>query len=257
MSRQLSAAPARSERFGLPPEKAYYAADSEAERAIAILQPLPMSKKCPRFATAGFCYRVTGESLGAESGDAWFHKALDALIEGRRADEASDRAMARRNRLVGKTVGPSHSILLYLELSRVYRDLGQYREALDAAEVGRSVEPQAEIFEEMAKTYQAMGDSPQAATSLLEGITMGSTEQVRLAAEVVELYRQTAPGSCALAGSGASAAIDFNCPLVHDQLCLAGRNVAVLYHRMHREKDAAATVASAVGSLECPAEMFR
>ena len=122
---------------------------------------------------------------------------------------------------------------------------------------GRRVDPQAEFFEEEAKTYQAMDDAPRAAVSLLEGITMGASDQVRLAAEVVDLYRRTAPQSCALAGSGNSAAIDFTCPLVHEQLCRAGRNVAVLYRQMRRERDAAATAASAVRSLGCPAEMFR
>jgi hypothetical protein len=102
-----------------------------------------------------------------------------------------------------------------------------------------------------------MGDAPQAAISLLEGITMGSSDQVRLAAEVVDLYKRTAPESCALAGGGDSAAIDFNCPLVRNQLCFAGRNVALLYRQMHRESDAVATVTSAVGSLGCPAEMFQ
>jgi hypothetical protein len=71
------------------------------------------------------------------------------------------------------------------------------------------------------------------------------------------LYRETAPESCALAGQGESAAINFDCPLVRNQLCLAGRNAAVMYHRMHMDREAMATAASAVRSLGCPAEMFR
>ena len=86
---------------------------------------------------------------------------------------------------------------------------------------------------------------------------MNVRDQVRLASEVVDLYKETAPGSCALAGGGAGAAINFNCPLVHEQLCLASRNAALLYHRMKRDSDAAAMAGAAVSSLGCPAEMFR
>jgi hypothetical protein len=241
-----------------PPLKAFDAANREAERAIAILQPLPDYQKVATvYATAGFCYRVKGDSMGANGGAEWYRKALSVLLEGKTVDQAWDREFARQNQLVGKTAGPSHVAELYLELGRTYRSLGQYENALNAFETDSWTNPQAEFFEEISKTYRVMGDAPQATVSLLEGITMGATDQVRLAAEVVDLYRETAPQSCALAGSGASAAIDFNCPLVHDQLCLAGRNVALLYHRMHRDSEAAATATGAVRSLGCPAELFR
>jgi hypothetical protein len=240
------------------PRKAFDAADREAARAVAILEPLPDEQRVAvAYSSAGFCYRVTGESLGANGGDAWYRKAVDVLLQGRAADEAWDREFARQNRLVGNTVGPVHFLALYLELGRAYRDLGQYQNALDALAADRWSDPKAEIFEEISKTYRAMGDAPQATIALLEGITMGVTEQVQLAAQVVNLYRETAPESCALAGQGESAAINFDCPLVRNQLCLAGRNAAVLYHRMHMDREAVATATSAVRSLGCPADIFR
>jgi tetratricopeptide (TPR) repeat protein len=205
------------------------------------------------YATAGFCYRVKGESLGAGGGVVWYRKALEVLFEGRKVDEACARELARRNQLEGKTVVPSLLVPLYLDLGRTYRDLGQFQDALDSFALGLRVDPQADVFEEMAKTYRAMGDAPRAAVSLLEGITMGASDQVRLAAEVVDLYRQTAPQSCALAGNG----LNFECPLVRGQLCEAGRNVVALYRGMHRDADAAATANGAVQSLGCPLEMFR
>jgi len=73
----------------------------------------------------------------------------------------------------------------------------------------------------------------------------------------MELYRQTAPESCALTGSGAAARVNFDCPLVHNQLCTAGRNVAMRYVRLQRKDEALAIATSAVRSLGCPAEMFR
>jgi len=247
-----------AKELAAPSRKAFDAADREAARAVAILEPLPEEQRVAvAYSSAGYCYRVTGESLGANGGDAWYRKALDVLLQGKAADEAWDREFARQNRLVGDTVGPVHYLSLYLELGRSYRDLGQYQNALDALAADRWSDPKAEIFEEISKTYRAMGNAPQATVALLQGITMGVTEQVRLAAEVVNLYRETAPESCALAGRGESAAINFDCPLVRNQLCLAGRNAAITYHQMHMDREAGATAASAIRSLDCPADMFR
>lgn len=239
-----------------PPKELDRAAD-EAGRALAILQPLSDEQKMSAvYATAGLCYRLKGDAVGSNGSAAWYRKSLDTLLEGSKVDNANDRETARQNLLAGKTIGHTRWLQLYLEMGRTYRSLGQYENALDAFSVDGLADPQAEFFEEVSKTYRAMGDAPQAIVWLLEGITMGATDQ-GLAAEVVDLYRQTAPESCALARSGASTAIDFNCPLVRDQLCLAGRNAAVLYHRMNRDRDAAATAAGAMRSLGCPAEMFR
>jgi tetratricopeptide (TPR) repeat protein len=238
--------------------KSFDAADREAERAIAILQSLPDEQKVPYvYATAGFSYRARGDELGQFAGGPWYRKALDVLLQGRRVDEAASRKFLLENRLAGKTASPAHVVPLYLELARTYRGLGQFQNAIDALTTASWVDPQAEFFEELSKIYRAKGDAPQAAVALLEGITMGVTDQVRLAAEVVDLYKQTAAESCALAGGGAGAAINFNCPVVREQLCAASRNVAILYRSMHRDNDAAATATGAVQSLGCPAEMFR
>ena len=98
-----------------------------------------------------------------------------------------------------------------------------------------------------------MGSKADAVVALLEGITMGVSEQPRLAAEVVELYRQNSPQSCALSGSS----INFACPLVRDQLCLAGRNAALDYRRMHRDREAVDTATGAIRSLGCAPDLFR
>jgi hypothetical protein len=121
-----------------PPRKAFEAAGREAERAVAILQPLPDEQRVAvAYSTAGYCYRVTGESLGPGGGAVWYRKALDVLLAGKVADEAWDREFARQNSLVGNTVGPVHFLALYLELGRTYRDLGQYQNALDALAADR------------------------------------------------------------------------------------------------------------------------
>jgi hypothetical protein len=228
-----------------PPVSAVDAGRNEIERTLAILRPLPDEQNVPAaYATAGLCYRVKGDSLGPVAGAPWYRKALDVLAEGQR--------LAR-----SQPVGAAILYPLYLELGRTYRNMGEFQKALEALDRGRRIDPRTEFFEAMSLTYRAMGDSGQAAISLLEGITMDAGGQLRLAAEVVDLYRQTAPGSCALTGSGNAAALNFECPLVRSQLCAAGKNVAELYRRMGRGREAAETAASAVKTLGCPVEMFR
>jgi tetratricopeptide (TPR) repeat protein len=227
-----------------PPRKDFDAAAREAERAIAILQPLPIEDRVAvAYATAGFCYRVKGD----------YPKALAALLEGVKIDQANDREFARVNRAAGKVVGPSRAVQVYLELGRTYRAMARYPEALEALGASNWSDPQTEFFEEISKTHLATGNKAEAVVALLEGITMGASEQSRLAAEVVELYRQNSPQSCALSG----ASINFGCPLVRDQLCLAGRNAALDYRRMHRDREAADTATGAIRSLGCSPELFR
>ena len=227
-----------------PPRKDFDGAVREAERALAILQPLPIDDRVAvAYATAGFCYRVKGD----------YPKALDALLEGVKVDQAYDREFARVNRAAGKVAGPSRAVPLYLELGRTYRAMSRYPEALEALGAGNWSDPQTEFFEEISKTDLAMGNKSEAVVALLEGITMGVSEQPRLAAEVVELYRQNSPLSCALSGGS----INFACPLVRDQLCLAGRNATLDYRRMHRDREAADTATGAIRSLGCSPELFR
>jgi hypothetical protein len=82
---------------------------------------------------------------------------------------------------------------------------------------------------------------------------MAVPDQRLLAAEVVEQYRKTAPGTCALSGDQ----INFTCPLVQGQLCVAHRNAAAMYRELNRASDAEALVDAAKNSLGCPASLFR
>ena len=101
-----------------PPRQDFDAAAREAERAIAIVEPLPIEDRVAvAYATAGFCYRVKGD----------YPKALAALLEGVKVDQANDREFARINRAAGKVAGPSRAVPLYLELGRTYRAMGRYR----------------------------------------------------------------------------------------------------------------------------------
>jgi tetratricopeptide (TPR) repeat protein len=239
-------------------DKDYDTADRHAAQSLAILAPLPdKDKVAVAYSTAGMVYRLTGDARGQNGGADWYRKAVQVLLEGARVDQVWDREFAYQNKLVGKTTGQTHFVKVYLELARAYRDLGQYKESLDALNPSHWTDPQPEFFEEASATFLSMGDSHQGVIALMEGIAMGTAEQQRLAAEVVDTYRTTAAASCALEGEGEKAGLNFNCPQVREDFCYAHRNAAAMFRQLHRDGDASKVIDSAERGLGCPAEMMR
>jgi hypothetical protein len=142
---------------------------------------------------------------------------------------------------------------LYLALGDAYLRLSDPHPAMEAFEYGRTLRPAPEFFEDMSAAWRAMGDPRQAAIALIEGLLVDRNNG-RLASELVELYRQTDPGSCALRDAGGALTLNPACPLMHDQVCTAFRNVNRLYLRMGQQPMAAGIGRRAVSEAGCPAE---
>jgi tetratricopeptide (TPR) repeat protein len=224
------------------PQPDYPAATHEVERALAILDPLPDGRNMPGvYATAGQCYRARGD----------LNRALAVLLRGRNIDRAWNAAFQARNRADGKTVTAVGTPPLYLDLGRVYLDLGQPENALAAFREGRSIDPQPAFFEEMSRAYSGMHQPDQAAISLLEGLAVYSG-QTALVNELTQLYQSTALESCALNRTAAAATINLNCPLVHDQLCTASKNMAAMFTAMRDPASAGAIAQNAAQNYGCP-----
>jgi protein O-mannosyl-transferase len=237
-------------------------AAGELGHAMAILKSLPDQDRVPAvYADAGLCYRRLGDRLAQSAAaqadydpqtNPWYRKSLGTYLEGERIDRLVNAAAQRANSSEGKTASPTGAAQLYLGLGRLYMRLREPEKALAEFDYGRKIKPQVEFFEQMSATYRSMGDNDRAAVALMEGLAMDSS-QVRLASEVVQLYRETAPQSCALNGSG----LNLGCPLVHGHVCSASRNLAEMYLQMQLRLEAATVKQVALGSLGCPAEWFR
>jgi len=229
----------------------------EAERSTAILDPLDDEDNLARpYAVAGMCYRLQGEATadGAQK-LAWYRKALDALGHARRIDLAARDRLNRLNLAHGKGEFQSGLALLYLELGRVQRLLGQREEALESLAYGRQLSAIPEFSEEESKVYGDMGDPDRPVVALLEGLIVDPHSR-RLAGEAVQLYKQTAPLTCALVIRGGSSSLNPACPLVQSHLCEAGRNVAAGYRKFGRPDKALATAQTAMAG-GCPASLFQ
>lgn len=243
--------------LNLPGDAGLDAAVREADRSLAILDPLPDRRNVSAaYVNAGVTYRMKGDAITAERRGYWYGKSLEALLRGQRIDTVYAQELRQPNQESDKTPPPSGWTSLYLELGRTYLRLSQPRKALDALEAGRLLRPDAEFFEEMAAAYRAMGDSHQAAITLMEGLTVdpGNTQY---AFELVKLYQKTEPESCAIRDENGSVSVNAACPLVHSQLCTASRNVAQVYRQRGQDAAAAATIRSAIDDLGCPAKLFQ
>jgi tetratricopeptide (TPR) repeat protein len=230
---------------------------SEADRSLAILDSLPDQRNTSSvYASAGLCYRIKGDTLSSPQNNYWYQKSLETLLRGERIDAIHGQEIRRENAALGKRIARYGWAPLYLELGRTYLRVSEPRQALEALEFGRTLQPDPEFFEEMSAAHRAMGDPQQAAITLIEGLGVDSSH-MQFASELVDLYQQTEPQSCAIRNMGGSLSLNLDCPLVHSQLCTASRNVALLYRQMGQRPMAVSTARSAISDLGCPVELFR
>ena len=234
----------------------YDRAVAEAERAVAIVDPLPDERNSPRpFGIAGICYRVKGDSLPSPAGAEWYRKALPMLERSARIDALERRQTRQLNLQHGKRVEGSGWIPVYLELGRVYQRLGEPQKALEPLAFGRAQGGGPEFTVELSRALHASGQWERGAVVLIEELVGAS--QPQLLAELVALYRNVVPAGCAVRGTGDAAQINMDCPLVHGHVCRASQELAGQF-RLNGQSAKAETVArSAVQDLACPAEMFR
>jgi tetratricopeptide (TPR) repeat protein len=230
----------------------------ELERSVAILSDLPDGESTPRtYAAAGEAYRRKGDATpDGPAREQWYRKALAVLLKGERIDLAGKAHVQEVNLRRGLTVMSVGWDPLYLELGRVYLRLGDPDKAVEELQYGCFIKPLAEFFEEMSRAYRLKGDNRQAEITLMEGLVTDPSITL-FASELVDLYSKAEPLSCAVKQGQTGASLELGCPLVHEQLCAAARNVTLRHAKAGRRDEAVATARSAVQEMGCPAEMFR
>lgn len=230
---------------------------AEADRALAILDPLPDDRnQAQPYSIAGFLYRGKGDFLASQQSPQWYQKSLDVLLRGRRIDRQEVEGIRRENQRLGKVPAPAGWYPLYLELGDTYLRLAQPRQAVEAFEHGLRIRLAAELFDDLSAAYLAMGDPQQAAITLIEGwlAVPGSS---RLGSELLNLYRQNDPQSCAIRNAAGEISPNLACPMVQEQFCAASRNVARLYVETGQASLATSAKARAVSEFGCAAQTLQ
>jgi tetratricopeptide (TPR) repeat protein len=219
-----------------------------ADRALAILDPLPDSQNSAiAYQFAGILYRHLGDLLSAKNAAVvaaagpdpqyWYRKSLAAQLRGERIELLADAKYRTENARLGRPGLTSVPSSLYLELGRTYLRLSDAPHALAAFERGRTLESSPDLLNHLASLYRAAGEPHKAALALMESMAV-DPNQPQVASTLVDLYEQIDPRGCAVSHQGGAPSPNPDCPLVHDDICAATRNLIGNYLRRGQESEA-------------------
>jgi tetratricopeptide (TPR) repeat protein len=244
------------------PQKDWPRAAAEADRALAVLAPLPALENVSLpYRDAGAIYRAVGEASAAHPAsnpipgsapEYWYHKSLDALLCSEKIEQAYDEQLRLSNakrRIRGFTTVPS---VLYLELGLIYSRLHDSRNALAAFERGRLLDPNPDLLKNLADAYLSAGAPGKAAAALVEAV-VADPGRADLSAKALDVFAQIDPQGCAVIHTGAQRSLNLGCTLVHADICSAAHNVAAGLDRAGRSLESEAARRSAVEDFGCPA----
>src|SRR5262249_34485815 len=137
---------------------------------------------------------------------------------------------------------------VYLGLAIAYMRLSDTSHADQALQQSAVRWPQREYFENMSAAYAGVGDLRQAVITLFEGLVMDPSHS-KYASLAKELYKLIDPQGCAVVTTG----LNLQCPMLHNDVCAASRNVFREFHKRDQQTAADQTRQSAVRDLGCPA----
>ncbi len=211
-----------------------------AARALAILDGLPDSENSATgYRDGGIVFRNAGDLAASKGGGSasWYRKSLDALLRSERIELGWQERYRAENAALGKPGLTSLPSTLYLALGRTYLRLGDKLHAVAALERGHTLESSPELLEELANLYVSNGEPRKAAAALVEALAM-DPKRSDLISRLVELYGQIDPTGCAVSRDAGGVSLNQDCPLVHNDICSASRNVIGNYLRRGQQFEA-------------------
>jgi hypothetical protein len=225
---------------------------AEAESALAIIDSQPDERNAAfPYRNIGILYRGHGDFLlpsdpaGAERS---YRRSLDSLLRSERIERLQDdtnRATNARRGLAATTYLPS---VIYKELGITLLKLHDNAHALEMLEVGRNLESDPDLLENLATAYANAGDLRKAALALVEEMEMDGKRSY-VTGKLFGIYRQIDPATCAVQNDG----LNLGCPAVHADICAASRNVIRNYTRRNQTAEAESIARVAAQDLGCSA----
>jgi len=202
----------------------------EADRAIAILDPLPESRNNPMvYRMAGGFYLAKGDSLHERDSSQSYHEYQRALQLLQRSMAIDKSGRAEYDRREGAEWARRHSAIAVAAqgdpetrwmLAAAYLRLGNLGEASAAASEALALHPvNPEAYRQIASAFTAQGRIDDAAIALFEGLLITSDFSIR--SDLLDLYRSALSNSCAITVGPNGPALNLTCGLVHKQFCAA------------------------------------
>jgi tetratricopeptide (TPR) repeat protein len=237
---------------------------AEVAGVLATLDPLPDSRNTAvPYRNAGVIYRNLGDELTLNRAEPdgtepafWYQKSLNALIRSERIERELNHTYQEVNARRGTPQETFLPAVVYLEAGRTMLRLRQQKEALATFEMGRRLESNPDLLEEMGATYEAFGQWRLAAQTYVEALEVDSN-RTRIQEKLVELYGKADPSGCAVNRKGGAPALDLSCPMVHADICGAARNVATNYLRRNQKMYAESIRRTAAVDLGCADELLK
>jgi tetratricopeptide (TPR) repeat protein len=182
----------------------------------------------------------------------WYRRSLDALLRSERIERKLDEQYRAINEPRGIKQGTYLPVAVYRELGVTYLRLGQMQSALQAFEFGRNLASDPDLLEALATVYGEAGDPRKSALALVEALAVDSSRG-HVMAKLLGLYRQIDPAGCAVQRDSGGESLNLGCPMVHNDVCAASKNVARNYLRRNQTAEAASIRRVAINDLACPA----
>jgi protein O-mannosyl-transferase len=207
-------------------------AAAEADRAVAILDPVPdeLNSSVP-WDLAAVCHRIKGGTLKADAARAQYEEALKLSQRSVAIDAASRAAYDRRHGVKG--AAPVDAAENYRTLASIYLRLEQPAPALTAATEAQKIDPgNVTAYEEMAESLAAQDRGEDAAIALAQGMFATSSQTLRT--DLVRLYQSGVDTKgCAVVAGPRGPALNPSCEVVVRDFCEATLRANRLDLRAH------------------------
>jgi hypothetical protein len=230
----------------------------EAEASIRILDGLPAARTSDgTLRNIGLFYIAKGDRLGgpdSAQGRMWYERAREGLVRARSAISAVEKEfdaeqLAHGRPLVQRNGGPE----VYQTLGFIYSRLGQRREAIETLRYGRGLKPDwMDFYPALTGAYLATGDVSMAAATMLESSFLDGGKRDTLYG-VREIFTKIPGGDCATTQAGGMLVLNYGCPAVRQQSCVALNDLAGAYTEARQPAVAQQQRARAVQEFGCPA----
>jgi hypothetical protein len=230
---------------------------AEAEKSLAILQPVPDAwSNAEIYRFAGDCYLTRGDRQKGPEAQESFRRALAVLQRGAAILEASRARQLAKLKTEGRSdlsLGANSNDDLYRLLAGAYFRLGDGDKAFDAAIESRKREPMnPEVYSQLSHILFAVHQPADAAAALMEGMLV--TSDMGLRRELMDLYRSGVDtGGCAIMQGPNDPALNPQCPVVHRTLCDAALDAIRIRLDTGRKDIAAELKRSFLHDYGCPA----
>lgn len=243
-----------------------YRAIDEAEKSLAILDPLPDTLNfADAYANAGTYYERKGDQLARMGPDGKtnaspesiraYQRSLQILLRGEAIDKLYDQKNRERERARGRSdseISAVGSLSLYQELAFTYLRLGENQKAYDAVIHARLLNPDRhETYLLLAQILFAANRMEEGAVALVEAYLISN--DATILGQLAQLYQGGLdPKGCAITQGPGGPTLNTSCEAVQTHICRAISELNGIFLQANRPELAASLKSRAAREFTCP-----